>query len=154
MSHPKLTYPVPVTASWSARLPKGHARIGISRGPPRGHPAGYRMYSKLAPGPWFKTVPADEFCRRYWAQLGRLDPVQVLRDLAELANGGIPALLCFEPPPPDTAWCHRGLVAAWLHDELGIEVHEFGHEHRGGGRMHPKLPPEELHPGRECNDGS
>jgi Protein of unknown function, DUF488 len=142
MSHLKLTYPVPVTASWSARLPEGYARIGISRGPPRGQPAGYRMYRPLAPGPWFNSVLAEEFCRLYLAQLERLEPEQVLKDLAELASGKIPTLLCFEPPPPDTAWCHRGLVAAWLQDQLGLDVHEVGHEQRGGGHMHPKLPPD------------
>jgi Protein of unknown function, DUF488 len=142
MSHLKLTYPVPVTASWSARLPEGYARIGISRGPPRGQPAGYRMYRPLAPGPWFNSVPPEEFCRLYLAQLQRLEPEQVLKDLAELAGGKIPTLLCFEPPPPNTAWCHRGLVAGRLHDQLGIEIREVGHEHLGGGWMHPKLPPE------------
>jgi hypothetical protein len=34
------------------------------------------------------------------------------------------------------------LVAGRLHDQLGIEIREVGHEHLGGGWMHPKLPPE------------
>jgi hypothetical protein len=59
----------------------------------------------------------------------------VLKDLAKLADGKIPTLLCFEPPPPDAAWCHRGLVAAWLQDQLGVVVLEVGHEHHGGGHM-------------------
>ncbi len=70
--------PIPVTASWSTRLPGSHARIGISRGPPRGQ-CGYRMYGLLAPGPWFKSVAAGEFQVRYMAQLARLDPQAVLR---------------------------------------------------------------------------
>jgi hypothetical protein len=93
------------------------------------------MYRPLAPGAWFKAVPTDEFCRLYWAQLHRLNPEQVLKDLAKLADGKIPTLLCFEPPPPDAAWCHRGLVAAWLQDQLGVVVLEVGHEHHGGGHM-------------------
>jgi hypothetical protein len=36
-------------------------------------------------------------------------------------------------------WCHRGQVAGWLHDQLGIEVFEFGHEDAGHGWQHPKL---------------
>src|ERR1700739_2862254 len=34
----------------------GPDRISIARFAPRGHPAGYRIYSKLAPGPWFNSV--------------------------------------------------------------------------------------------------
>lgn len=30
------------TASWFTPLPTGHLRVGISRGVPRGLPAGYR----------------------------------------------------------------------------------------------------------------
>ena len=63
---------LPVTASWSTKLPDRFARIGISRGPPRGQ-RGYRMYAALAPGPWFRSVDADEYCRRYMLQLAALD---------------------------------------------------------------------------------
>ena len=38
--------------------------------------------------------------------------------------------------------CHRGLVSAWLHDLLGLEVPELFHEEKGFGWQHPKLPPE------------
>src|SRR5258706_10448542 len=131
--------PIPVTASWSTRLPGSHARIGISRGPPRGQ-CGYRMYGLLAPGPWFKSVAAGEFQVRYMAQLARLDPQAVLQDLAALAGDRVPALLCFEKAPPDPAWCHRGFVSAWFHDTLGLEVVEFGHADSGTGWSHPKLP--------------
>ena len=95
--------PIPVTSSWSTRLPDGYAAIGISRGPPRGR-RGYRMYRALAPGDWFRPVDAKVFVERYMAQLAGLDADQVLHDLAQIANGDIPALLCFERPPPDTAW--------------------------------------------------
>jgi hypothetical protein len=133
------TEPLLVTSSWSVELPAGYARIGISRGLPR-RQRGFRMYRALAPGPWFRSVSAKEFRSLYMAQLDKLDPQQVLRDLAALAEGAIPALLCFEQPPPDAAWCHRGLVSAWFADSLGLRVCEFGHEDGGSGWSHPKLP--------------
>ena len=115
---------LPVTASWSSALPDGYAAIGISRGPPRGQRRGYRMYRPLAPGPWFKSVDAEQFRVRYLAQLASLDADQVLDDLAGIADGRIPALLCFEKPPPDPAWCHRSLVSAWLQDSAGIDMYD------------------------------
>ena len=54
------------------------------------------MYGELAPGPWFRSVPARAFVELYLAQLGALDPDQVLCELADLAAGRIPALLCFD----------------------------------------------------------
>lgn len=132
-------YPVPVTASWSVRLPDRYCRIGVSRGPPRGQ-RGYRMYLPLAPGPWLKSASQTEFCDLYTEQLNHLDAERVVRDLANLAGDKLPALLCFEPPPPDPAWCHRSLIAGWLFDQLGIAVCEVGHEHCGSGWDHPKLP--------------
>ena len=128
-----------VTASWSVRLPAQYARIGISRGAPRGQ-SGYRSYRPLAPGPWFRSVPSAEFCNRYLSQLGALDPDRVMRDLSALADGRMAALLCFEQPPPDPAWCHRSLVSAWLADTLDLQVVEYGYEESGWGHRHPKLP--------------
>ena len=131
---------VPVTASWSTQLPGDFVRIGISRGPPRGQ-RGYRMYSPLKPGPWFRTVPPKHFYKLYMAQLAELDPERVLTDLNALAPGQTPALLCFERSPPDSRWCHRGLVSGWLKDTLDLDVLEYGHEAKGAGWRHPKLPP-------------
>jgi hypothetical protein len=131
---------VPVTAAWSAKLPDDFVRIGISRGPPRGQ-CGYRMFSHLKPGPWFRTVPPKQFHKLYMAQLADLDPERVLAELNTLAAGKTPALLCFEPPPPDPRWCHRGWVAGWLKDTLDLDVFEYGHEDEGAGWSHPKLPP-------------
>ena len=131
--------PIPVTSSWSTRLPNGYAAIGISRGPPRGR-RGYRMYRALAPGDWFRAVDEKAFVERYMAQLAGLDAGQVLHDLAQIADGGIPALLCFEGSPPDTAWCHRGLVAGWLKDTAKLDIFELGAEQAGSGWSHPKLP--------------
>jgi hypothetical protein len=128
-----------MTSSWSTQLPDGFARIGISRGTPRGQ-SGYRLYRPLAPGPWFNSVTLSQFRLLYMAQLATLDPHQVLQDLADLADGRQPVLLCFERPPPDPAWCHRGLVSAWLSDTLDLQVSEYGHEKAGWGWRHPKLP--------------
>jgi hypothetical protein len=96
----------------------------------------------LAPGPWFRAVEAEEFRHRYLAQMNLLDVAEVLTDLSAMAGGRIPAVLCFERPPPDPAWCHRGLVSAWLADRLGVQVVEYGHEHAGWGWAHPKLKAE------------
>jgi len=140
-----LPYATPVTSSWSTKLPSDYARIGISRGTPR-RQRGFRVYRALAPGSWFNSVPAAEYRRRYMAQLAELDPVIVLSELAALAEGKVPALLCFERPPPDPTWCHRGLVSAWFFDTLQVEVFEFGHDTSGFGWRHPKLPEEWRRP--------
>ena len=71
----------------------------------------------------------------------KADPKAVLVALVAMADGGIPTLLCWEAPPPNEAWCHRGLVSAWLFDELGLIVPELGHESAGYGWQHPKLHP-------------
>jgi hypothetical protein len=132
-------FPVPVTSSWSISLPDGYAAIGISRGPPRGR-RGYRMYSALAPGAWFRSVDETRFVELYRAQLATLDAKRVLADLAMIADDRIPALMCFENPPPNPTWCHRGMVAVWLKEAAGVDVHELGFESFGSGWSHPKLP--------------
>lgn len=58
--------------------------------------------------------------------LGALDPRIVLSEIQDLAGGGVPALLCFEKPPPDPRWCHRGIVSAWFEHTIGLKVPEFG----------------------------
>ena len=138
MASPKI-----VTSSWFTTLPGTHARIGISRGVPRGTPAGYRRYAALNPGPWFSSVPVEEYIARYNDEvLSRLDPQGVLDDLTTLSAGRIPTLLCFEKPVPGPDWCHRGLVSLWFHQTLGLDVFEFGQERHGFGISHPKMPPE------------
>lgn len=131
------------TSSWYTQLPVEVQRIGISRGTPRGQPAGYRMLSQLAPGPWFHSVSPAEYHHRFMAQLAQLDPNAVIARIEELAGAKpMAALLCFEKPADPAAWCHRGQVSGWFHDRLGIEVFEYGLEAQGCGWRHPKLLPE------------
>jgi hypothetical protein len=136
-----LEVPLIKTSSWFVVPPPGHTRIGISRSAPR-RQSGYRRYRALEPGAWFRSCTPQEFTQRYFDEvLGRLGPAQVVIDLDEIAGGDIALLLCWEPPPPNGEWCHRALVSAWLHDQLGIEVLELGHEQSGCGWQHPKLHP-------------
>jgi hypothetical protein len=131
-----------ITSSWFTPLPAGYCRIGISRGVPRGQ-KGYRRYSKLNPGPWFNSVSPVRYRQLYFAEvLDALDPEAVVSYLMELSGQQIPVLLCWEAAtPPIRQWCHRALVSAWLHDRLGLQVHEFGLEAHGFGWSHPLLEP-------------
>jgi hypothetical protein len=128
------------TASWFTKSPDTHFRIGISRGMPRGQPAGFRMYRKLAPGPWYSSAEPDEYVRRYHAEiLAPLDPEVVAAELTEMAAGKVPVMLCFEQAN-GRDWCHRSLAAEWLADALDEPVSEFGHEHLPQP-LHPLTPP-------------
>ncbi len=127
------------TSSWFETLPQNIFRIGVSRRQPRYKPK-ISEYPALAPGPWFNSVDHLAFCDLYAQQLRALDSQSVIEDLATLSAGKNAALLCFEPPSPSAPWCHRALVSAWLSDELGLEVYEFGCESEGCGWAHPKLP--------------
>lgn len=131
-----------VTSSWFTPLAAGYCRIGISRGVPRGQ-RGYRRYGKLNPRPWFDSVSPERYRQLYFAEvLDPLDPEAVVRDLMELSQGEIPALLCWENASlPIRQWCHRSLVSAWLHVTLGLEVCEVGLEAYGFGWNHPLLDP-------------
>jgi hypothetical protein len=107
----------------------GPGRVSIARYPPRGTPAGFRVFKALAPGAWFNSVTREEYERLYAEQLSKLDPAQTKADLEKLAGGAEPVLLCYEKPPfTDTNWCHRRLAAEWFERELGIQVPE--HEDR------------------------
>jgi hypothetical protein len=91
--------------------------------------AGYRRYPALNPGSWFNSVTPAEYLTRYNTILSALDPAKVADDLAALAPGKVPVLLCFEDPrgiAEGRTWCHRHIVAAWLEDRLGIVVEECG----------------------------
>jgi hypothetical protein len=128
----------------SFRTYTGPGRISIARFAPRGNPAGYRIYAKLAPGPWFNSVSIDEYCRLYGEILARLDQRRVYDELVALMAPAEPVLLCYEVPPfsapqpiPQAGltmigrsnWCHRRLVAEWFQEALGIEVAELELSH-------------------------
>ena len=134
-----------VTASWFTALPSHYVRVGISRGTPRAHPAGYRRYRTLAPGSWFNSVPDEEYVRRYTAEvLAPLSSKALIADLLRISGGSPVALLCFERCQTDDGWCHRGLVARYLEHEAGLQIHEYGFDHLGYGVKHPMLPPHLL----------
>lgn len=130
-----------VTASWRAQVDTDRfLRVGISRMPPR-HLSGFRTYSPLYPGIWWRSISDPvEWATRYEEDLDRLDPAKVISDFGDMVpDGRGVAVCCWEPPPPSVEWCHRGLVAFWLHSKLGIEVPELGYEDQGCGREHPML---------------
>lgn len=57
--------------------------------------------------------------------LSDLDPQEVKAQLEGLAGEAEPVLLCFERPPFTAVnWCHRRLVADWLHETLSLRVDE------------------------------
>jgi hypothetical protein len=111
----------------SFRTYTGPGRIGIARWAPRWTPAGYRVFSALAPGRWFNSVDQATYRRRYEREiLGRLDPQQTWDQLHELAAGAEPVLLCWEQPPfTESNFCHRRMVATWFRRELGEVVDEL-----------------------------
>jgi hypothetical protein len=128
------------TGCWFERYPSECIKIGISRGTPRGTPAGYRLYRKLAPGTWFNSVTPDVYKERYFDILGQLDPMKVMDEVFSLAKDKTPLLVCYESPRKPADWCHRGYVSAWFADTLAISVPEYGFEKEGSGWQHPKLP--------------
>lgn len=130
------------TSSWFTKLPDTIQKIGISRGTPRGYPAGFRKMKELAPGDYFNSVSPEEYHRRFLAGLKLLNPSQVVAKIDTLSGGRDVALLCYEDPHKADQWCHRAHVSAWLHDELGLEVFEFGMEQCGCAWQHPKFLPQ------------
>lgn len=133
------------TSHWFQAVPADHIKIGVSRGVPRGQPAGYRRYKDFNPGPWFNSVDTKTYFELYTSEiLGLLNAGQVVADLEKLAGGKTPVLVCYEKPATaitESYWCHRGLISAWFKLELGLDVPELGHETKGVGWAHPMLPP-------------
>ncbi|RUV37441.1 hypothetical protein [Mesorhizobium sp. M7A.F.Ca.MR.148.00.0.0] len=127
------------TSSWFHPLPSTIQKIGVSRGTPRGYPAGYRKMPELAPGPWFKTASERDYKQLYFDALARLDPGRIVAKMEDLSAGKDCALLCYEAPT-DNQYCHRAYISVWLKDRLGLEVFEYGLEAQGCAWQHPKLP--------------
>lgn len=104
----------------------GPGRISISRGQPRGAPAGYRVFKTLAPEGAILKLPRPQYTVFFMAQLAKLDPQATWDTLHELAGGAEPVLQCFEKPPfTATNWCHRRMVAEWFAETLGHQVDEI-----------------------------
>jgi hypothetical protein len=82
-----------------------------------------REYKKLAPKFWFfKKYKKDGDKQFYTEQfyrliLNHLDPQKVIEDLGPHA-----IILCYEKPGD---FCHRHIVAQWLHDKLGVTIKEL-----------------------------
>lgn len=82
-----------------------------------------RIYGKLAPPKWllyeFKKIgDKTQYESAYRARvLSKLDARTVFGELGENA-----VLLCYERPD---RFCHRHIVADWLHENLGVEVREI-----------------------------
>jgi len=106
-------------------------RISIARLAPRRHPAGYRIFSKLAPGKWFNSVSEEEY-RVLFAEevLAVLDPQATWDALHALAGPHEPILLCWEKPGE---FCHRRIVATWFEEHLGVKVPELTPPTDGAG---------------------
>lgn len=106
----------------------GPGRIGITAYPPKNPrfrpPHNFRP---LAPKPDMLKLPYDDYRERYFGQiLAPLDPAETVAELERLAAGAEPVLLCYERPPfVGDNWCHRRMVADWLHDTLGLDVPEL-----------------------------
>jgi hypothetical protein len=113
------------TASFFSYI--GQGRISIARFAPRNAQPGYRVYRRLAPGPWFNSVPYEQYVELYEEQLARLDARRVWEELHAIVYPHEPILLCWERPPLTTKnWCHRTTVASWMSRSLGEQVAELG----------------------------
>jgi len=104
----------------------GPGRISVARSA-RGAAKGFRIYSKLAPGPWFnKCKTTDSYIDLYVDEvLDKLDAQNVWDELHALAAPYEPVLMCHEPPG---YFCHRQVIALWFELELGKKVYEIGEE--------------------------
>ena len=82
-----------------------------------------RFYPDLAPRrTWFwewknKHLTNDWYIERYnETVLSKLNPEKVVEDLGDNA-----VMICYEKPGD---FCHRHIIADWLHKNTGIEVKE------------------------------
>ncbi len=96
-----------------------HSRVAISLFVPKWYKG--RRYMPLVPTREMiqlaKAGNEKEYSDQYFDILQKLDPEQVVNDLFIDTT-----LLCYEKPPK---FCHRHLVASWLHSQLGIDVSEM-----------------------------
>lgn len=84
-------------------------------------------YKSLAPSweliqLWKQTQDEEKYTYYYnTSVLGRLNPLNVFRDLARLSGGKDVVLVCYEKP---SNFCHRKIVAKWFQNS-GIECSEW-----------------------------
>lgn len=84
-------------------------------------------YKKLAPngkliGAYIRgEIGKKEYIPIYNEQLNKLDPREIYLEIIDLF-GENATLCCYEPP---NKFCHRHLVAKWLHDSIGVKIKEL-----------------------------
>lgn len=113
------------TCSYALWTPEDGVPVQTSIGAPKWWD-GPPLQDLRSAAPWGLMDVSDpaEFRRKYRARLHRNTP-RILAQLGELATcypGTVLVLMCFERRPQD---CHRGLLAEWLSEHLGVEVLEI-----------------------------
>lgn len=103
----------------------GPGRISIARFAPRGTPAGFSVYRKLAPRTDMLKMERAEYEPLYNEILAALDPQQIWGELHALVHPHEPVLLCWERLHRPGEWCHRQMVAEWFSQELGFQLVEW-----------------------------
>jgi hypothetical protein len=120
----------------------GAVKACISRGRPKWSlPYRFRVLSDLAPSREAFKAPDGEWQRIYRLQLEELGAQRILEDLERISNGHGVIMLCWERPEPGNDFCHRRVLAAWLEEQLGIEVPELL-----GGELRHHAPHHEDEP--------
>lgn len=89
--------------------------VAISKGKPGAFKG--RKCKALEPTAEQRKLKGEAFAESYRASLAQLNAREIFEELGEDS-----ILLCWEKPGD---FCHRQLVAAWLQQELGIEVSEL-----------------------------
>lgn len=122
--------------------------VGVSRGTPRRAPGyRYRVLRSLAPNDraW-NTNHQEEFEQAYLDQLEELGAERILADLGRIGAGKPVVCLCWERLADPGEWCHRRMLADWLHEQTGLVVPELA---PGMLRKRPDAPQQALFDYRE-----
>ncbi len=71
-----------------------------------------------------KYMTEERYTHRFLSEvLSKLDARSIIDQIATISKGSDAALCCYETPDN---FCHRHIVARWLTENTGIEIHEFG----------------------------
>lgn len=82
------------------------------------------VFREVAPTPYMlRQCSHEEYLRMYAEILSRLNANEFLNKIKVVSFGRDVALLCYEKP---NDFCHRHLLADWLHEKTGVEIEEFG----------------------------